>query len=614
MRLKSRLRKILSHYLVESNLEGAKGKIFSQGLIKYVKTDHNIAVRSGSPLSGYIRVLANSSENANEIFQAITKQKDDLRIKSVHVMDKALEYTAKEQKNNPFSHSILIERDLGDILRSSFESSMRKQSDFFRETIMSSSSDDILPHKVAIEFSSPNIAKPFHYGHLKSTILGNFLANLNSFLGNHVTKINYIGDWGTQFGILMLGLEERGITSIDDLDEPLRFLLNIYIESNSKAMSDQKYFDKAKELFYDMEIGNNSQRLNLWHKIRELSLDELNISYKQLGIIFDEYEFESDYSDKAQREVIEILKEKCIAYETEDGAVFAKIERNYRPLEIPICKSDGSSLYISRDIAAALNRKSRLNFDKMLYVVGGDQAGHFQALKDILYKLDLKWADSLKQVTIGKVAGMSTRSGNFVLLSELIRELKTKFASITRETITSKVDSLDEVEEVAKHLALTALFVFDASNKRTVSYKFDWDNLLSRGQSSGINVQTAYARLCSLNERASRVQLGSVEFGVDEVEGDAVNCIEAHGLLCQLNELDTNLLSSYWDNDPKYLVWHALKLSVAANRARRSERLRVLGDNVEERAARTRLALFELARGQLKLIIELLGLKALEKV
>lgn len=274
------------------------------------------------------------------------------------------------------------------------------------------------PKTLVVEFSSPNIAKPFHVGHLRSTIIGNFISNLNIFLKNKVTRINYLGNWGTQFGLIKVGVEELKFTPEDIQKEPLRLLHQSYVYANKLAETNPEIFKKAKDEFTKLET--TSEDLTEWKKWMEYSRTELVNTYNRLGVRFDEYHYESDYSAKNIHNIIETLREKNIIHKDKEGKEVAEIDNR----NVTVLKSDGSSLYLSRDIAAAIDRFKKHNFDKMLYVVDNSQSDHFHALRNIIYKMDLPWAHRIMHVKFGRIRGMSTRKGTTVFLKDILDECK----------------------------------------------------------------------------------------------------------------------------------------------------------------------------------------------
>jgi arginyl-tRNA synthetase len=473
---------------------------------------------------------------------------------------------------------------------------------------------------VAIDFSSPNIAKPFHFGHLKSTILGNFLANLHKYYGNKVIRINYIGDWGVQYGLLSLGLEE--LKSQGKLNEfledknKLNRLLEIYVNSNKRGQEDQVYYDMAKQHFKAMDCDQDEEQLLRWRQIRDISLSELKQSYNRLGVEFDVFEYESDYVADA-RHIVARMQSLGLAKAQDAGQnqsyLATTVLKNAKLIDVPIQKSDGSTLYITRDIAAAISRKNKYNFDKMLYVVGSDQEKHFHCLREIIKKLDCHWADDLIHVKMGKVIGMSSRSGKALLLSDILSEAAYNYMKSTRDVPTSKVSDEADIEEVGQQLALSALFVFDMRNKRTKNYEFGWNQVMVPGERSGIHLQTTYARLCSLLNKA-RLERNLRPYNtVEEINYDSICCIEGVHLINVMNDLERKLDESYQALDPSPLVNHSLLLCKAANRARKSDWLHVINEPDTSKAL-SRLTLFESARSQIEFIILMLGLKPLARV
>lgn len=274
------------------------------------------------------------------------------------------------------------------------------------------------PKNVVVEFSSPNIAKPFHVGHLRSTIIGNFISNLNLFLRNKVTRLNYLGNWGTQFGLIKVGVKELNFTPDDIQKDPLKLLYQSYVHANKLAEKHPEVFEKAKTEFTKLET--TAEDLTEWKQWMDYTKSELTNIYHRLGVTFDEYNYESDYSAKDIQDVIEILRQKNIIHKDGEGKEIAQIgDRN-----VTVLKSDGSTLYLSRDIAAAIDRFKKYNFDKILYVVDNSQSDHFHALKSIIYKMDLPWAHRIFHVKFGRIKGMSTRKGSTVFLKDILDECK----------------------------------------------------------------------------------------------------------------------------------------------------------------------------------------------
>lgn len=293
-----------------------------------------------------------------------------------------------------------------------------KNNIFMKDVLSNINKPDTLAirKKVIVEFSSPNIAKPFHVGHLRSTIIGNFLSNLNKFLGNEVTRLNYLGDWGTQFGFLKVGLDLENLTDEAIKLRPLETLYDAYVKANKLAENDPEIINKARSVFSSMEKGDEKE-LKVWKRLTKYSKLELRHIYTRLGIMFDEYHFESMYSAKDIQDVIAVLEQRNTLM-NKDGKKVATVNDK----EIPLVKSDGTMLYLTRDIAAAIDRYEKRKFDEMLYVVDGSQCDHFNNMMDILHHMDFPWADRLRHVKFGRIIGMSTRRGNAVFLKDILDE------------------------------------------------------------------------------------------------------------------------------------------------------------------------------------------------
>lgn len=273
---------------------------------------------------------------------------------------------------------------------------------------------------IIIEFSSPNIAKPFHMGHLRSTIIGNALANLFMIFNHHVIRINYLGDWGTQFGYLKLGMELSNSTNDEIKKNPIKHLFDAYVNANRLAENDKQFAEKARNIFTNMENGDSSD-LNAWNQYREYTVAELKQVYKRLGVHFDIYEWESQYCKSNIKHILNCLQEQNLLFTETDG------KQSYETKDgkcVPLVKSDGSTLYLTRDVAAIVERQKNYHFDRMIYVVGNDQHAHFQTLFEIVQCFGVPNANKLQHVKFGRVEKMSTRRGNVVFLADVLDEIK----------------------------------------------------------------------------------------------------------------------------------------------------------------------------------------------
>lgn len=275
------------------------------------------------------------------------------------------------------------------------------------------------PKKLVVEYSSPNIAKPFHFGHLRSTIIGNFISNLNLFLRNKVTRLNYLGDWGTQFGLIKVGVEDLQYSPDVIQKDPVKLLYQCYVHANKLAENDASILEKAKVEFTKLENGSEED-LKHWREYMSYTKNELQHTYSRLGVVFDEYNYESDYSAKDVQEILEILRRKNIIQKEKDGKEVAMVNDR----KVSVVKSDNTTLYLTRDIAAAIDRFKKYDFDRMYYVVENGQNDHFHALKDILNKMDMPWTHRLTHVKFGRIHGMSTRKGTAVFLKDILDECR----------------------------------------------------------------------------------------------------------------------------------------------------------------------------------------------
>jgi len=268
---------------------------------------------------------------------------------------------------------------------------------------------------IIVEFSSPNIAKPFHVGHLRSTIIGNYVANINSFINNKVKKINYLGDWGTQYGLVQLGIEIIG--NEDEMKRnPIKALYTAYVSANKLAETDSSVSDRARQIFNDLEsdIGGAHEQ---WNIFKQYTVEELKRIYSRIGITFDEYHWESMYNAKNIKKTVTLMEKMQLLVRDEQNR---KVVNLSNEKSVPIIKSDGSTLYIARDIAAAIDRFEKNDFDCMYYVVDNTQVNHFSNLLEILKQMQMPWAERLKHIKFGRLHGMRTRKGNVIFLEDIL--------------------------------------------------------------------------------------------------------------------------------------------------------------------------------------------------
>lgn len=351
--------------------------------------------------------------------------------------------------------------------------------------------------KVIVEFSSPNIAKPFHIGHIRSTVIGNSLSKIYDALGYDVFKINHLGDYGTQFGKMICAYRRWGNRE-DVINAPIKTLLSYYTKFHVEVEEHPELEDEARAIFTRLEQGNKEE-LELWQWFRDESLKEFQRVYNMLGIEFDSYNGESFYSDKMPRFEKE-LSDKGLLQESK-GAQVVDLEE-YKLGTALIKKSDGSSLYITRDIAAAVYRKETYDFYRNIYVVASQQNLHFQQLFKIIELMGYDWANQCVHVPFGLVrleeGTMSTRHGRVVFLEDVLNGAIEK----TREIIEEKNPDIENLEEITSQVGIGAVVFNELSNNRIKDYTFKWDQILNFDGETGPYVQYTHARCASLLRKA----------------------------------------------------------------------------------------------------------------
>lgn len=355
---------------------------------------------------------------------------------------------------------------------------------------------------VVIDYSSPNIAKPFHIGHLRSTVIGNSLHNIYKFLGYNVVGINHLGDYGTQFGKLIEGYKRWG-SEYDIEHNPIDELTKIYIRINNLCKEDESVLEACRNNFKKLEDGDE-YCTKLWQKFRDLSLKEFQKVYDLLDVHFDSSNGEAFYSDKMP-EIVQILEKTGKLVESEGARVINLDEYNIPPCIIE--KTNGSTTYATRDLAAIMYRARTYNYDKALYVTSYEQNLHFKQVFETakLLGLDKKYTDGLEHIPFGmvqlKTGKMSTREGNIIKLEELLNEAITRASKIIEE----KNSNLENKEEVAKKVGIGAVIFNDLYNSRIKDEIFDWDIMLNFNGETGPYLQYMYVRTNSVLEKANKV-------------------------------------------------------------------------------------------------------------
>ncbi|MFH6613511.1 arginine--tRNA ligase [Streptococcus suis] len=449
---------------------------------------------------------------------------------------------------------------------------------------------------VTIDMSSPNIAKPFSVGHLRSTVIGDALANIHEKLGYKPIRINHLGDWGKQFGMLIVAYKLWGDKAAVEAD-PISELLKLYVRINAEAEEKPELDDEARQWFKKLEDGD-SEAHELWQWFRDESLVEFNRIYDKLDVSFDSYNGEAFYNDKMD-EGIQILEEKGLLQESK-GARIVDLESYNLPPAL-IMKTDGATLYITRDMATAMYRKRTYDFVKSIYIVGQEQINHFKQLKAVLKEMDFDWSDDMTHVTFGLVTKdkkkLSTRKGNIILLEPTLDEAISR--ALTQ--IEAKNPDLENKEEVAHAVGVGAVKFYDLKTDRDNGYDFDLEAMVSFEGETGPYVQYAYARIQSILRKANFVPSAENDYKLADAESwDIIKHIQNF----------SNVVERAGDKfDPSLIAKYAINLAQAFNKY--YAHTRILDESPERDS---RLALAYATGLVLKEALRLLGVKAPEKM
>lgn len=451
---------------------------------------------------------------------------------------------------------------------------------------------------VVVDFSSPNIAKPFHIGHIRTTVIGNALYKIYNSQGYNMVRINHLGDYGTQFGKLIVAFKLWGDKETVE-SNPIPELLKLYVRFHDEAEVHPEMEDEARAWFTKLENGDEEAKA-LWQWFRDESLKEFSRVYDLLDIEFDSYAGESFYSDKMDR-VIDLIKEKGLLEESEGTNIVNLDAYNMTPALIT--KKDGSTLYMTRDLAAAIYRKETYDFDKCLYVVGSQQALHFQQLFKVLELMGYEWSKDLVHVPFGMVAlesgTMSTRKGRVVFLEDVLRQAIEK----TKDIILTKNPNAENVDEIAKQVGVGAVVFQELSNSRIKDYTFSWDKTLSFDGETGPYVQYTHARCCAVLRKAGEEVTPDIDYSLlsDEGSSEVLKVIES---------FNKCILASMKKNEPHIVTRFVLDLAQAFNKFYHDNP--ILVDDAELRKAR--LALVEATRQSIENGLALLGMHAPHKM
>lgn len=453
--------------------------------------------------------------------------------------------------------------------------------------------------KAIVEFSSANIAKPFHMGHIRSTMIGNSLYRIYKFMGYDTVGINHLGDYGTQFGKLIVAYKKWGSREAVE-GNPIPELLKLYVKFHEEAENDPSYEDDARAWFKKLE-DNDAEAYELWHWFREVSLKEFDRVYKMLDVSFDSYAGESFYSDKMPATLKE-MRDKNIMRVSE-GAEIVDLEDYNMPPAL-ITKKDGSSLYITRDIAAAIYRKAHYDFHKNIYVVGSAQKLHFQQWMKIIELMGHDWVKGCVHVDFGMVSleegSMSTRSGRVVFLEDVLKTAVEK----TRQIIEEKNPNLPDKEAVANAVGIGAIVFQELSNNRIKDYTFSWEKALAFEGETGPYVQYTHARACSVLRKAPENWASEgIDYNVLVEKAE----VEVLRLLRRFPDVVKDAAEKY---EPSLITRYTVDLAQAFNRFYHDHAILV----EDKKVAGARLALVDAVRQTLKNGLYLISVKAPERM
>jgi len=451
---------------------------------------------------------------------------------------------------------------------------------------------------VCIDYSSINIAKRFHIGHLSTTMIGHSLKRIHDFLGYKTVGINHLGDWGTQFGKMIYAYKTWG--KKEDVErDGVSELVRLYVKFHDEAEKNPALEDEGRAWFKKIEDGDEEARA-IWSWFKDITLRDTARVYKLLGVEFDSYAGESFYMDKMDR-VIDELKEKNLLTISE-GASIVDLEEDKMPPCI-ILRSDGASLYHTRDLAAVLYRKDTYDFDKCLYVVAYQQDLHFRQMFKVLEKMGKEWAKDCVHVSFGMISfggqALATRKGHIVYLEDLLEQAQKKALDIINE----KSPNLENKEDVARQVGIGAVVYTDLSNSRIKDIDFQWDRALNFDGETGPYVQYTHARCCSVLRKAVELELPAPDMNA-LTDDEAQSCLR---LLSRFPDVVKEAAEKY---EPFLITRAVTDIAQAYNKFYYEHR--ILVDNPAESAAR--VALTKAMKDVIKTGLWLIGVEAPERM
>ena len=471
------------------------------------------------------------------------------------------------------------------------------------------SSKNNLDKTIIIDYSSTNIAKPFHIGHIRSTLIGNVIKNIYKFLGYNTIGVNHLGDYGTQFGKIIAAYKLWGNDDQINAD-PINQLLKLYVDFNNLCKTDENMLETARNYFNRLENGDE-ESVKLWNWFKDISLLEFQKVYDKLKVEFDSYRGEA-YHSQFINDVVKELEEKSLLTES-DGCKIVNLDKYNLPPAL-ILKSNSSSTYITRDIATALTRKKDYNFSKNIYVVATQQKLHFEQLIAVLKEMGYEWANdcihvsfgmvSVKDDFLGSSAKLSTREGNVIFLNDVLEKSVEK----TLEIINERNNTLENKETVAKEVGIGAVIFQELFNTRIKDYSFDWNNVLNFEGETGPYVQYSAARAYSIlekNDFYSKInnidisKFSNYEMNVDEL-----------ALVKSIYKFEDILLDSAKKYEPSILARYITEVAKLFNKFYNSCPI----NNQEENIKEFRLVLTYCSRLLIEIVLGLLGMDTPKKM
>ena len=449
---------------------------------------------------------------------------------------------------------------------------------------------------IVIDYSSPNIAKPFSVGHLRSTIIGHAIGNILEKLGYKVVRINHLGDFGTQFGKIIYAYLNFGDKEKVD-ENPIEELVKLYVEFHELAKENPEIEDKAREIFKDLEQGHPEYN-KLWAHFREVSLAEYMKVYEMLDVSFDSYDGEAFYNDKMQK-VVDELKAKNLLVKDE-GAMIVDLGEEMPPALIQ--KSDGSTLYITRDLAALFYRKNTYDFDEVLYVVGNEQKLHFEQLRQVVKKMGYGYYEDIHHINFGLVLQdgkkMSTRKGKIVKLEDVLVEA----SNLSLKYINEKNPTLSNKEEIAQKIGVSAIIFNDLKNYRTNDVEFNLEEMVNFVGQTGPYLQYTSVRISSIIEEN--------DFNCDQIDYDLFKFDHSFDLIKTISQYYEILVKAKSEYSPSVLAKYLLNLASYFNSFYAKEKVMV--DDLIER--NTKLCLISKIRDILDEGMKILGMQVIRKM